>query len=395
MKLYAQHGFGKGSKIDRAIDEDILDGVIFGPINEKPDSLRVCLERLSEHESQPDLIVDPQLYVSMLSDPKEGNLPLYDRYYETGLKLRDFTPRRTQELVRGCIDFQRELPVSHIVSPTILLDSFTNRPAQIAHFMAQAALEYVDSIRESRPLLLAFTFDETSLSQSEAVTEFLDTVSLYKSRGFYLVVSRTGGYSQFFPPERMANWLMMLYSLGARNHFEVVCGYADFVALPAAALGVSAAASGWFQSLRKFDVKRFMPSGGGRQPRERYSSLPLLNSIYLQELYNCWELGLMEPILTRTQFDKMFDKDTPPLDENWGVETSTLHHWATLKKVFDIPNAKRTSERVVQVEEAITRASRLYRNLQQEGVQFDPITGPGHLRDWAAAIELFRAAARI
>jgi hypothetical protein len=146
MKLYAQHGYGKSDKIDRGLDDQVLDGVVFGPNNERPDVLRACIERLRERNGDVDLLIDPQLYVSLLNSPKEGNLPLYEDYYVSNLTLRDFTPRRIADLSRRVLDFQRRLPVTRILSPTILLESFTDRSAQIAHFLAQEAMEYHGSL---------------------------------------------------------------------------------------------------------------------------------------------------------------------------------------------------------------------------------------------------------
>jgi len=89
MKLYAQHGYGKSDKIDRAFEGGLLDGVIFGPNNEKPESLRDCVERFSNLSPKPDLLIDPQLYVSLLSNPKEGSLPLYEDFYASNLSIRE------------------------------------------------------------------------------------------------------------------------------------------------------------------------------------------------------------------------------------------------------------------------------------------------------------------
>jgi len=66
MKLYAQHGYAKSDKLDRALNANAVDGVIFGPTNEKPDSLRECIARFAELKPAPDILIDPQIYVSGL-----------------------------------------------------------------------------------------------------------------------------------------------------------------------------------------------------------------------------------------------------------------------------------------------------------------------------------------
>lgn len=394
MKLYAQHGYAKSNKIDRAFEAGAVNGVVFGPNNEKPESLRECIERFAELKPTPDLLVDPQLYVSLLANPREGNLPLYD-YYPSNLTIRDLTPRRISDIVQSVIDFQTRLPVTRIVSPTIILDSFDSRTAQIAHFLAQSSMDYHASLRKVPPLLLSFVFNETALSSQDQIDEFLDAVSLYRTAGFYLVVGRpTGQYHQKFGWERMAGWLFILYSLGNRNQFEVVCGYTDFLGFPASAVGASAAATGWFNSLRQFDQKRFLPSTGGRPARERYSSGPLLNSIFLQELDNCFDADMSNQVLTGTSYDKVFRRERPSA-QDWPPDISTLHHWATLKKLLKRTEKGNTKDKIETVEDAIAGARLLYDNLRNTGIQFDPTTGSSHLEEWTQAFTTFRAVARL
>jgi hypothetical protein len=395
MKLYAQHGYAKSDKMDRALEAEALDGVIFGPNNEKPESLRDCVRKFAQLKPSPDILIDPQLYVSLLPSPKEGNLPLYDEYYSSNLTTRDLTPRRIDEIVRKVLDFQRNLPVTRLVSPTIILESFTNRSAQIAQFLAQASMDYHAGLKSARPLMLSFVFNETALSSQDQVNEFLDTVSLYEAAGFYLVVARpVGQYQQIFEWERMACWMLILYSLGIRNRFEVVCGYTDFPGFLASAVGASAAATGWFNSLRQFDVKRFSPSTGGRPPKERYSSAPLLSSIFLQELDNCYDADMIEDVLTGTDYDQIFQEDRPSAYD-WPPDVSTLHHWATLKMLFRLTKGGNIKDRIQIVEKAIASAEILYGKLGRKGVQFDPTTGPSNLREWGQALATFRALARL
>jgi hypothetical protein len=395
MKLYAQHGYAKGDKLNRAFESDLLDGVILGPNNERPESLRDCIEQLSQLASKPDILVDPQFYVSLLKNPKEGNLPLYESYYESNVTLRDLTPKRIEKVVRNVLDFQRELEVTKLLSPTIILDSLSSRSAAIADFMAQASMEYHAGFKSPQPLLLSFVFNEMALSSQDQVNEFLDMVSLYSASGFYLVVARQlGSYQQTFDPERMAAWLLILYSLGARNKFDLICGYTDFLGFPASAVGVSAISTGWFNSLRQFGVNRFLPSSGGRPPKERYSSGPLLNSIFLQELDSCFDADKIADVLTGTRYDRNFRTDRPSADD-WPPERSTLHHWSTLRKLFRKTSEGKVRERIEIVEENIENAQSVYRELRRRNVQFDPSTNGAHLTEWADAIKAFRESVRL
>jgi hypothetical protein len=395
VKLYAQHGWGKGDKIDRALENGHIAGVILSPHDEHPSDLGNYVSRLAGFEPAPDVMIDPQLYVSLLNDPNEGKLPLYD-YYRSNLGLRDFTARTVQSLVRAVIDFQRRMAVTHIISPTVIQEGFTHRSSQVAHSLAEESIEYWESItNDNRPLLVSAVFTESALMSHDQVAEWLDTISLYAAEGFYLVVERnTPLYSQGFDSDRMAELLKMIYSL-ARARFRVISGYSDFIGVNYAAVGAVASASGWSQKLRRFNRSRFLPSRGGRQPRDRYSAVPLLNSIFLAELDACQDAGRLRAVKSRTPYDAVFDGDTYPSGISWTPETSTLHHWASLARLYGSLARLATRDRLQRLSELITRAGSLYSDLARRGVTFEAPNGPAHLGDWADALGEFRRALRL
>ena len=396
MNLYAQHGYGKSDKLDRGFDDGSLDGVIFGPNNERPETLALCMDQLSNHGSEPALMIDPQIYVSMIPNAREGYLPAYEDYYESNLTLRDLTPRRIQRLVSNALNFQSRFSVARLIAPTILLDNLNDRTAQISHFLSEAAIEYHSGLENPPPLLLTYVFNEVALSSHDQIAEFLDTVSLYRAAGFYLIIVReVGQYQQWFPSNRMAEWLVMIYSLAVRNRFEVVCGYTDLVGLLAGAVGANAIATGWFNLLRQFEIRRFLPATGGRAPRERYTSGPLLNSIFFQELINCHDAGRLRRVLSGTRYDQDFQRGGVPDPDRWPPDVSCLHHWATIRQLCGMLGSRNVRERVTALEQAIGRAEMIYADLRERGVTFEPTTGPTHLRQWSQAIALFRAAVRL
>ena len=46
MSLLAQHGYGKGSKIDLALQQGSVDGLVMSPRDESPANLAAYLERV-------------------------------------------------------------------------------------------------------------------------------------------------------------------------------------------------------------------------------------------------------------------------------------------------------------------------------------------------------------
>jgi hypothetical protein len=62
MQLLAQHGYGNGDKIDRGLEEKLLDGVIFGAKDISPDKLAFTLGKLEEEYPDSVRLFDPQFY---------------------------------------------------------------------------------------------------------------------------------------------------------------------------------------------------------------------------------------------------------------------------------------------------------------------------------------------
>jgi hypothetical protein len=395
MSLLAQHGFGKGDKTQRGLDGRHIAGVILSPHDEHRTDLGAYVAELAASARRPQIIIDLQVYVSLLPGANEGKLPEYP-YYHSNLSLRDFTARNIQRYVREALDFQRVLPVTHIVSPSIIQESFSDRTSQVALSLAQESIEYWSGIQgETRPLLISVVFSENALSTHDQVAEFLDTVSLYETAGFYMVIDRNDTvYSQDFNRERLSEFLKIIYSL-ARSHFRVVCGYSDFLGGIYTAFGAEATATGWNQKLRRFNSSKFIPSRGGRPARDRYSSLPLLNSIFLTELDACQDAGYLRTVLSNTPHDRIFDGTSSPSGLSWSQVTATLHHWATIASLQAQASGAQIRDRLQTISRMITQARSLYAELGRGGVTFEPQNGPSHLRSWADALATARAALRV
>jgi hypothetical protein len=390
VKLYAQHGWGKGEKIDRGLEDRVIEGVILSPHDEAPSDLAAYSQGLSARRPKPDVLFDPQLYVSLIRDANEGKLPQY-AYYRQNLGLRDFATLRTvQQLVRNSIDFQRGLDLTHVLSPTICVESFTDRSAQVALSLAQEAIEYWRGITgDRRRLLISFVFSEIALTHGDHVSEFLDTISLLEADGFYFVVDRnSSGYSQDFQAVRLTQMLRIVYSL-KRSRFEVVCGYSDFVNLLYGSVGADAGATGWSQKLRRFNRARFQPSAGGRRPRDRYSSSKLINSIYLTELDACQEVNKLRAVKSDTAYDRAFDGQSYPSGVSWSAENGMLHHWASISSLLAGVANGTTRDRTQSASRTITEAQTLYDSLARLGVRFEPPNGKTHLENWAEAMTTF------
>lgn len=390
MSLFIQHGYGKSDKIHTTIGDGTAQGVILAPRSEKPEKLTSCAEELAEMDCE--VLVDPQFYVSPLSPPNDQHLPEYP-YYTPGLTLAGLTgSRRITPHVKAALDFQAALPVTSLVSPTVIFDSFTDRWYQIALEFADASLVYHSGLTDPPPLLLSFVIGEEALTSLPDVNRFLDTVTQdgWDMAGFYLIVARSEkAYNQRFESARMANYMYLVHSLGAVNDLRVVCGYTDFCGIPFRAVGAEAFATGWAQTARQFHRSTFVyRKPGGQPPRERYSSSPLCNSIFMNELQDIYEVGQLTNVLSRVPLDSVITAAASPSAADWSNAISQKHHWQTLH-ALETSYTGTVRDNTRRLLRYLRDCQGRYVLLDAAGVQFDTNTDGDHLGDWIRATQLF------
>ena len=390
MPLYAQHGHGKSDKLQEAIENKSLDGVIFAARNEQPDNLKAVVSELRGATKNITLMVDPQFYLSTFVPPRDRYLPKYP-YYKAGRLKADFVGmKRLQEYSKSTLDFQMVLGVDRLISPSVYVGSFEDRWFQIALSLADASINYHASLNKAPPLLLTFLIDEHAFASGQLVDDFLDQVTTWDVYGIYLIVARNEStYSQRFDAVHFANLLYAAHVLGRINELEVVVGYTDFCGLLLRAAGVRAIGTGWLQSARRFHRGSFIQKErGGRPARLRYASGPLLNSVLLSELEQISDIGELESVLSGVSLDSEISEAASPESSGWNQRLSELQHWQTLAKLDGEFSGKEKAD-VKKMDAAILLASTLYVRLQEEGVVFDRNTGGDHLQEWSDSLKVF------
>lgn len=397
MKIYAQHGYGKSDKIHKGLENGSLSGLIISPRDEKIDNIRSFRNDLDESFPQAEILIDPQFYYATYVDSTSKNLNECE-YYPGTINLSQLrSPQNLNKYALECLSFQNELGVSKLISPSILIPNFTDRQAQIALTMAEASIAVANQFE--KPLLISLVFSESALNETDNVNEFLNELSMLAVDGFYIIVARNNtDYNQRFDDSTsLTNLLTMIYSLSEINEFNVVTGYSDFVGLLYLSVGASGIATGWHNSSRKFTVQqRILPVSGGRLPRERYSSVPLLNSIYTSELDSISKQvisagGRLEEYLSGTLYDEIILAGGSPSD-GWSRQFSHLQHWAAIKQSSNsILAGKDISARLDSMLRKITEAKSLYSILRGAAVQFEKSTSSDHLSTWETGLKQFRA----
>ncbi len=392
MALFIQHGHGKSDKIEQAFEAGYASGVVYAPRNEIPANLSAYIQRLRTEFPDALQMVDPQFYAATVIGGQFGKLVDYP-YFHPELQYRHFVaPDALTRYAREVIDYQRSLDVSHICSPTISVDSFRDKWNSVALNLAAASIDYHASTGDARPLVVSILAHEQALRSHAEVDELLDILTDLECAAFYVVVRHEKStYNQNINPSSLASLLYMVHVLRVINEYDVYVGYIDLLSPILHATGVSATACGWNYGLRRFSFGRFEPSTGGRRPKARYGSLPLLNAIAITpELDLVARAGFLKEVLTGTDYDSPF-QGVVPSSVVWSEETSALHHWNMLHNgITRIVAAEGIPDRLERATRMVESASSLYTRISRSGVPFEAASGPSHLNEWANGIEQFR-----
>ena len=393
MTILAQHGWGKSDKIERGIVDGSIHGVIMSPRDESPTNLASFLVSIADKHPSVERFVDPQLYAGSLWPVRDGKLLDYG-HYRQHLEPSSFSPTAIGEFVDSTLSWQTDLRVTSLVSPTVMVEDLGSQWAQIAMMLAQ---ESVARHEDSRPLLVSLAIGEDALRQQPLVDSWLNDLTRLDVDGFYLVVRRSSeSYRQHYDQEVLSSLLRVCYSLAELNQYRLYVGYSDMVTLLLHAVGVTGTGAGWFSSLRQFNWRRFQPVSGGSQARARYSSRPLLNSIYMTELDAIYNRGLVDTVLSDTPYDERFSGATNPENVPWPPSEAALHHWQVLD---DIARLAMTMGHNIQgrldlASTVIASARTTYTQLESL-VPFTTETGSIHLDQWLKALNRFRSDAAV
>lgn len=394
MTLLAQHGWGKAEKIATALSNDSISGLIVSPRDETPENTAALFSVVAASHPKATRLFDPQFHVGLITPANDGKLPEYD-YYKPNMTRRDFIgPSKYVKYASDVLGFQYGLDVSAVVSPTIELVNFGDSSAQIALQLAQASAEHHAGQSDKRPLLMSFLINENALASHDDLDAFLDAITVMEADGFYLMMSRASStHNELIEPERLAGFMYIVYTLRVINSLEVHCGYSDLMGLPLHAAGATSTACGWYGTLRRFTFNRFRQSKGGRQPRPRYLSTPVLESILISELDQLYEADIIDQFLSGTNYDSDFTSK-PPFSVPWSAETAALHHWAALAARIAKLEPLSVDEALSTISDWLDTADALRSEAEGLGVEFEPPSGD-HLDMWRRAIEQFRVMAEL
>jgi hypothetical protein len=397
MKLYAQQGYGTAGKIIAGLEAGYIHGAILSPKDYRIDRVHELLGQMSAAHTNADRLFDPQMYASLIAhDPaaRMGRLMEEDYPY--------FAPRRRNQLetersviddLRACLEFQRELNVTHVIAPNILIKrSLNSIEGLIAKTFIRNAADIWAEVGDGRPLLATIAADGDALQDRHELESFLADITVLESppAGFYLLVAHPT--SQIGPElvdyRTLAGWMLMNHSLSL-NGFQLVNGFSDILTPFLVAAGGQAGATGWWANLKVFSMDRFEPpSPGGRRPVLRYLSKGLLNSIRFDELERLRRI--FPSVLNGLSSDALYDEinGSQPDDQ----QAEVLQTWDAVSS-FSAPG---NNPDLSQCVEWVAAAQRFYDEINASpAMRLSGRSNDDHLDHLQGGLELFAELAEI
>lgn len=402
MSVLAQCGYGRADKIEQGLTAGVIDGVIMSPRDENKDRLEAAILQWGKDYPNANLLFDPQFYATTLSAPKDGHLSEYDYYNNNcGLGRMHFSSSRIRRYVQECLEYQFNTfgdNLSYLISPSILFDDFRDYWSQVAINLSVESADFHSGLTKPPPLLISIIVSETAMHSLDALEEFLDALTELEVNGFYLIIRRNANTLQHaMEAASFARFMYMCYVLAEINEYTVIVGYSDWHSFLLESIGVNFTACGWHQNLRQFSLARYLPPTGGRRPRKRYSSVPLLSSPLINpELQDIYMAGLLSTVLTGGENDAILSNGPSAGEGKWSDLIAAITHWKCLSSLAkQITPGSTVTDRLQRSLGFIQTAQNLYTRLAHSGINFDPSTGPHHLLEWRTAVQEFKSIARV
>ena len=389
MKIYAQHGFGDGTKTFSGLSEDLIDGVIFSPKDITPDTF---IEKIESIKGK-DVLIDPQLYVSLYArDPniKLGKLIEWD-FFKGYRRSHLENIENVNDIIDSNIEFQLKLPVTSIVTPNIYISkSFDSIECSIAKNMIRNSRKIYNQKGDNRDLYASLIISRDALLDQRELNLFLnDLTALSESPdGFYLIIGSrsTDVQSDIYNTDVIAAWMLLNYSLSI-NGYKVINGYSDLLTPLLGVTGGYAGSTGWWSNLRTFSMERFIPSrSGGRQPVARYLSLHLHNRITFVER-NAFSTFI--PEVTNDLSTDQFYNPEPSREEE------ILQSWEALNALTQLAVNDNMLIALDEYKERLKISKSAYLALKAQGVSIDSKSDDTILDALSESIDEFKKRAEV
>ena len=338
-------------------------------------------------------LFDPQLYSITVAGNANFNVGLLSKYKayfpedpndlpEQGDLLDD---RRVAEIVGQTLEFQEQLGVTSLIAPNVMVpDRLDSVWGAIARKFIRQTGRIAGNSRNKAPVLATLCLGSETLNNRADLDDLLADLTGRgrKPDGFYVLFSFPDGeFRQHCTAGEFGAMLYVVYSL-ASNGFEVVVGYADYLATFFEMAGASSAATGWYENQKKFSISRFHPTPAFRtRPNPRYSSPALFNRILTNELIDS---NMINELKSEPSYLREYRTAGGP-----SPTTQALQHWCAVYNTLGTMDSNDIDTGIADGLAIVQKSRRMYARLRGALLSIDPRSDDSHLAILSGGLTVF------
>ncbi len=243
---------------------------------------------------------------------------------------------------------------------------------------------------DGQQVLQSLCISEKAFSDLTQVQDFLDIISLFNVKGFYIIIDRENADNpNIINDTILTNIMYFMYNLSYINEFEIILGFGDFIGIPIYCTGINTISTGWFNTLRRFSSTDLIPRDGGRRANRRYFSNKILNSLLIvPEINEISNNRKLNRILSNSKYDSVMYNDLS--GSQWSDSINCLHNWYSMNSLLNEIDKKISIEKKVEyMLNLISNAKSIYTDLNEEF--WDIKSKSNHLNTWDEALRNFLA----
>lgn len=391
-KLLVQHGPAKGQKIEKALKNNNVEGVIFSLREEKIESINNYINNvvdLNENNS----FIDPQFYYSTYD---KGNIKNLENVFNFPVDVYRRDMRTKDERIYKYFDEYEKYvseKYSSIITPGFSIDSID--------WKFDSSLDIYKYFKNKNnfqnyymTLLISSKMFHSKNDIEEIILDIIDETKEYDNNGIYLIINyeelNDSNYEKI-DSETLSNILYFIYKL-KKNNYNIMVGYAYINSILFAMLNCDFVSSGWFNNLRKFTNSKFENIDNFGRRKKKFFSIPLLSNINLETIRELKPFYDVNNLKSNTHCDDIAFED---IDQ---VSFVDLEHqfWEAESNILKLINEKTTIEEKIKyikqlIIKAISLSDEIQNNIPDEFIELKNIIkgNTSHLKEWLFAIDLF------
>lgn len=386
--LLIQHGPAKGQKIDKAFENNIVEGTVFSPREETMESIKQYCDNLV-YLNKDNTFIDPQFYYSTF-DVELLKLLREQFEYPTKVTRKDWR-KRNERLLKYFDNYSSKVEEvsNNIITPGFCIDSID--------WKFDYSIDFYNYFKEKykfehyyMSLMIASEIFHSKNDVEDILEDIKDNVD--EKDGIYLIIKYPSTQIKNYEsmdPETLSNILYFVYSLKMYG-FKVIIGYTFLNSILFSMIDCDAVSTGWFNNLRKFEQSKFESVDSFGIRKKRYVSIPTLTNMTLELINECKEMDITK-LYSNTRWDSIAIKD----QDNVSFVDLEQQYWEALHNIVTEINQKETIlEKVKYMKQCIEKSRNIYDEMlniteNKREVQNRIKLEFKHIDDWQFAIELF------